>query len=246
MKPRIFIASSVENLDMAYGVQENLEHSAECTVWDQNVFVPSKYSIESLVEALDAADFGIFIFAPDDVHLIRDESKMTVRDNVIFELGMFVGRLGKERNFILIPRNAQDLKLPTDLLGLTPALYDADRQDGNIAAALGPACNRIRKAVSSLGKQDVPPVDAVNHEPLISDPNDCISLLESWMGARPSSDNKRAIKFDDVDRELRLEPGSARTHIETAARKWNYRVVRRGQDTIMFEDIPYERGSNYF
>jgi predicted nucleotide-binding protein len=71
---------------------------------------------------------------------------------VIFELGLFVGRLSKERSFIIVPRGAEDaLHLPTDLLGITPALFDASRQDGNLVAALGPACSKITRALSKLG-----------------------------------------------------------------------------------------------
>lgn len=45
IKPRIFIASSVEGLDAAYAIQELLEFSAECTVWDQDVFAPSSVTL---------------------------------------------------------------------------------------------------------------------------------------------------------------------------------------------------------
>jgi hypothetical protein len=238
MKPRMFIASSVERLDLAYALQEGLEHDVEATVWSQGVFSLSRTAMASLIDVLDETDFGSFILAPDDVTAIRMAAKQTVRDNVVFELGLFVGRLGSDRCFMVVPRGVDDLHLPTDLLGLTPATFDPDRQDGNMIAALGPACNRVRKSIAKLGalKQDAQPTSNAEvpaEEDLASDPNDCISLIESWMGSRPSSENRRAIYYDQVDRELRLMPGSARKFIEQAASRWRYRASRKGATTIL-------------
>ncbi len=151
MKPRVFIGSSVEALDVAYATQQNLEHSAEVTVWDQDVFELSKSSLESLLLILNKMDFGIFVFAPNDVAKIREVTWRIVRDNVVFELGLFTGRLGRERCFIIKPRQPLDLHLPTDLLGLKPAEYDSEREDNNIRAALGPACNEIRREIRLKG-----------------------------------------------------------------------------------------------
>ena len=46
-------------------------------------------------------NFAIFVFHPDDKSLIREKEYDTVRDNVILELGMFIGTLGLEKCFIL-------------------------------------------------------------------------------------------------------------------------------------------------
>lgn len=242
MKPRVFIASSKEQLDLAYAVQENLEHDAEVTVWTQGVFLLSRSTIASLVDQLDEADFGVFVLAPDDVALMRTKTVSTVRDNVIFDLGLFAGRLGHERCYLIVPRGEEDLHLPTDLLGLTPASFDADRQDENLAAALGPACNRIRKSMRQLGpfarggvaSSAQPPTEREVAEALTDDPNDCLSLIQSWMGQRPMAENRGVIRFDDVDRTLRLTPGSARKYIKQAAAHYSYVVAREGKDTILF------------
>ena len=149
-KPKIFIASSVEGIKVAYTVQELLEYDAEATVWNQGIFQLSSNTLDDLIEVLPTTDFGIFVFTPDDVLKIRGEESQSIRDNVIFELGMFIGRLGKQRCFIVSPRTQDPFHIPTDLLGVKPATYAHDREDGKLAAALGPACNQIRQAIENV------------------------------------------------------------------------------------------------
>ena len=127
MKPTLFIGSSAEGVNVAYAAQQNLQHVAEVTVWDQGVFRLSQTNLESLLAILDRSDFGIFVFSADDLVTIRGQENTAVRDNVLFELGLFVGRLKRERCFILIPDNASDLRFPTDLLGMTPGIYETGR-----------------------------------------------------------------------------------------------------------------------
>src|SRR6185369_15374111 len=98
MKPKTFIGSSVEGLSVAYAVQQNLQYQSEVTVWDQGIFHLSTSALDSLTEVLDRSDFGVFVFTPDDILNIRGEENRAVRDNVLFELGLFIGRLGKLRS----------------------------------------------------------------------------------------------------------------------------------------------------
>jgi chaperonin GroEL len=155
LKPRLFIGSSTEGLRIAYAIQENLDYEAEITVWPQGVFELSTTSLEGLMRGLEGTDFGVFVFTPDDLAVIRGQQYAVARDNVVFELGLFVGRLGRQRSFIVTPRG-EDLRLPTDLVGLTPATYEAARSDGNLQAALGATCNQIRRAVQQLGRVHAP------------------------------------------------------------------------------------------
>ncbi|WP_429235045.1 TIR domain-containing protein [Aeromonas salmonicida] len=148
-KPRIFVASAVESLDVADAFNVNLDHQTDVTVW-KNGFTLSQSTIDSLVHMAESVDFAIFIFTPDDVAQIREKQKHITRDNIVFELGLFIGTLGKERCFIVKPRDT-DLHLPTDLLGLTPADYNGERSDGNLEAAVNHPCVLIKKEVARLG-----------------------------------------------------------------------------------------------
>ena len=143
-KPNIFIGSSVEGLDIAYAIQENLEYISETTIWDQGIFELTSTALDDLLNTLKKTDIGIFIFSPDDIIKIRNNSFKTTRDNVIFELGLFLGYLGKNRVSFVMPRDIKDFHLPTDLTGITPGYYNPKRKDNNLRASLGPYCNQIK------------------------------------------------------------------------------------------------------
>src|ERR1700752_2731599 len=101
VKKRLFIGSASESLDVAYAVQEELDRALEVTVWTQGIFQPSRTTMESLTEQPKRFEAALFVFTPDDAAILRGEPKRVVRDNVIFELGLFVGALGKHQTFIL-------------------------------------------------------------------------------------------------------------------------------------------------
>ncbi|WP_354684727.1 nucleotide-binding protein [Cupriavidus necator] len=149
MKPKIFIGSSREGIKIANALHANLTYDAECTVWKDGVFQPSSSTLSDLMRILRSSDFGIFVFSPDDISIMRDSADQVVRDNVLFELGLFIGRLGPERCFFLVP-DSDKIRLPTDLYGVNPTKYESNRSDANWEAAVNPACMQIRRVVNEL------------------------------------------------------------------------------------------------
>jgi hypothetical protein len=238
-KPTMFVGSSVESLDIAYAIQENLEHTVDVTVWDQGVFIPSHYNLESIIDAAQDFDFGAFIFSPDDIIVIREQEKMAVRDNVIFELGVFIGRLGKSKCFIIKPREEKDLDLPSDLLGLVPLTYSTTRDDDNLKAALGPACNQIRKVIEISGSN---PSSDIEETPLQSDsPNneqDSRVMLTAWLKQSINNINNVALNYNKLDEELSLFPGTSKNHLKQIAEAMNLKVVEESENMVIFKRGP--------
>ncbi len=150
-KLKLFVGSSVGGLNQARAVQGALQYDAYVRVWTNGIFRTGNYPIEDLIEALDDADFGAFIFLPEDVLILNRQNQAieskVVRDNVLFELGMFMGRLGKTRAFIIKPRG-HELHLPTDLAGINTAEFN---DDPNLDAALGPPSYELLKMMKKAG-----------------------------------------------------------------------------------------------
>lgn len=176
MLPRVFVGSSSENLGIVDTIQRLLDRVAEVQPWP-GVFKLSRYTLENLINATEEYDFGIFVFSPDDIVELRGEKYLAVRDNVVFELGLFVGKLGKERNFIILPRtfanNRKQVHLPSDLLGVTTASYDAENKS-SLDAALGPACSAIREEIQKLGTH-VKPSNGIQSTNLLKSVNELIA-----------------------------------------------------------------------
>ena len=105
--------------------------------------------MESLEREVESSDFAIAIAAPDDVLETRNLRWTVARDNVTFELGLFMGRLGRKRT-ILLESRGEHVHLPSDLLGLTTLTY-VWRDGIGASSSFTPTCNRIRDHVQSFG-----------------------------------------------------------------------------------------------
>jgi hypothetical protein len=118
-RPKVFVGSSTEGLPIAREVCRRLEEAevADINLWD-SAFRPSTFILEEILSRSAQSDFGVFVVSPDDDIEIRGSDYTTVRDNVIFETGVFMGALGRNRTFLLWPALSEHQRLPTDLLGL--------------------------------------------------------------------------------------------------------------------------------
>ncbi|WMJ09621.1 nucleotide-binding protein [Nitrosomonas sp. sh817] len=147
-KPRIFIASSTESYSIAQAINHNLDRPAETVLWTRPE--PSQNFIDSLIKLTRSVDFAAFLCTPDDLVIMRGEEKKTTRDNVLFELGLFMGYLGKERCFIILPRDSKH-HTPTDILGIAPIDYEPNRSDNDFISATKSTCTVITNVMDRMG-----------------------------------------------------------------------------------------------
>jgi hypothetical protein len=95
----------------------------DAQVWDDESRAnASRTIIEMLEEETRQSDFAVVLLSKDDVMLagaagdLQQVEKRKARDNCIFEAGMFIAALGRERCFLV--SSVEPADLPTDLAGV--------------------------------------------------------------------------------------------------------------------------------
>lgn len=145
--PSVFLGSSLEARKVAETVAKKLENLCEMKPW-WTVFQPNDTSFETLFKQLSEVDFAIFILTPDDTVEARGKSVCIPRDNVLFEFGLFLGLLGRNRVFAIIEKS---VKLPTDLQGVTLFYIQGGKR-----RELDEACSNIKRLIMERGKKEWP------------------------------------------------------------------------------------------
>ena len=147
--PKLFIISSSEAKPIAYAIRDGLKADVFSTVWDDGVFFAGGYTLEALEKQVTESDFAVAIAEPDDIIRSRGRQSPTLRDNVLFELGLFMGKLSRYRAVIVHPR-VKNLWIPSDLQGLTVIPYEPG-DDTTVGSRLSPVCDAIRQLVKDRG-----------------------------------------------------------------------------------------------
>jgi CRP/FNR family cyclic AMP-dependent transcriptional regulator len=146
--PILFVGSSKEGLPVASALAAEIPNDvASVTLWSKGVFGASHFPIEDLAALLQNADFAALLASADDTVVSRGKESQAPRDNIVFELGLFMGALSRQRTFLVVPQGV-DIKIPTDLLGINTVLYDptaSTPKDAVVTAAVEIA-DTIRKS----------------------------------------------------------------------------------------------------
>lgn len=142
----VFIGSSSEALEVARAISEGLECCADPVIWDEDVFEFGRGYLEELMAELEKHDFAVLVLTPDDVVESRGDNQRSPRDNVLFELGLFMGKLGRERTFIVCDSSTK-MKLPSDLAGVSFITYEGKRMADAPSSAVRGACMRINRVI---------------------------------------------------------------------------------------------------
>jgi TIR domain/CAP12/Pycsar effector protein, TIR domain len=152
-KPAIFISSSREGAALAAELAGQLRTAADVKLSSEGAFHVTKPVAESLTEVADSSDFAVFVLMADDMPKGRESGWLTLG----FEIGIFSGRLGMSRVFVVVGDGSPTLRM--DVVGMMHmVLSTSDLPD--VKAAITPVARVIRRAVVDIGPRQDRPVEA--------------------------------------------------------------------------------------
>ncbi len=157
-RAKIFIASSSRALTLAEALRGVLSTDfSEARVWnEQSASQFGKTIIEELEQAARDYDFAVIILTQDDT-VFRgsgEVAKQQARDNCIFEAGLFIGSLGRDRCFLVA--GVRPDAVPVDLTGVIHVPINEPKDLNNVGQCNDAVSNAgfgIKGAVQNRGKR---------------------------------------------------------------------------------------------
>jgi hypothetical protein len=212
-KSRIFIASSSEQIQVAQRIAEALKEPKEWTihVWDKLFDFSASY-IESLERELDLADFAVIVLTGDDAANVRKEAVVLPRDNVIFELGLFIGRLERPRCFFFVDAGS-GTQIASDLSGVKPVTF---YPDGEATVPGKPSlktqARQVKDQMRELGPRYKPDKEVRSQQEALWRFS-CRVAGHWWERMRKGEDDKSALSY----LTLSINPVTNTPHLEGKA-----------------------------
>jgi len=154
MKPSIFIGSSSEALALAKAIKGVLKMDFNVDIWNEHLFELGEDTLNNLLRFIQCYDFALLVLTGDDFAKIRGKGVKTPRDNVVFELGLFMGALGRRRAFpIVAPAKAKRVETPSDLLGTTAVYLPKGFAKKSTPAALRANLTRLIQTLKERSRE---------------------------------------------------------------------------------------------
>lgn len=146
--PYVFIGSSAEKLKVAESLQVQLGNRKVLTRnWGQNgVFKYGSSNLDNLISMANDVDYACFIVDDDDIKISRGQEFSAMRDNVLFEIALFTGTLGKDNVFVICNRDNKP-SFPSDYNGISTMEYQLLNHD--LDGSLGVTAIEIRNIIDS-------------------------------------------------------------------------------------------------
>lgn len=123
--------------------------------WLAREFAVAPTIIDGLRRATEKYDFAFFILTPDDSIESGGQQGKSARDNVLFEMGLFLGVLGYDRvkAVVLAGEEAHErVKIPSDLGGVIINRFTATDPDDLLSSA-DDAAEPLKIAINELGRR---------------------------------------------------------------------------------------------
>src|SRR5438093_5371574 len=127
LKPKIFIGSSSAGYKIAEKVKNYLSIIGDCFLWkDPDVCEPNRSTFDNLLRMANYFDFRVFVATADDLTMSYDKLVIEPRDNVILEMSLFLGAMGRDKSFLLVE---EGIKLPSDFKGIYMPPFNKNSDD---------------------------------------------------------------------------------------------------------------------
>ena len=147
LRSKIFIGSSTDGYSIAEKVKVHLSAVGDCFLWHEpNVWEPNKSTFDNLLRMASYYDFGIFVATKDDIRTTKEGFTVIdkPRDNVILEMALFLGSMGRHKSFLLVE---EGVTLPTDFDGIFMPRFLRSNDD-----SIKNACQAYRNKIEEYYK----------------------------------------------------------------------------------------------
>jgi len=151
----VFSSGKIADTGLTGAIRDQLsKHGFTVTLWDEGFFPVTEVALNAFLKKVLCYDAAVLVLGGDDIR--RDPAQTggeqhVPRDNVIFELGACMSRLGPKRTFILCP-DAPEVVLPSYFHGIGRLTYEANRIANNPHAAVGSACDAVAREFANLDR----------------------------------------------------------------------------------------------